>query len=239
MIRLGVNIDHIATLRQARGTDYPDPVEGALFCVEAGAGGITAHLREDRRHIQEKDVVEIARRIDVPFNLEMANTPEGVAFALELTPEEVCLVPEKRQELTTEGGLDVVQGEAELRPVIKQLNDIGVEVSLFVDPTIEHIQLSADMGAPTIELHTGRYCEHAEPEELARLIHAAEVGHQLGLKINAGHGIHLGNIEDILRIPHLDTLNIGHSIVSEAIFYGIKEATVRMLNAMARGAPSS
>lgn len=236
MTRLGVNIDHIATLRQARGTSYPDPVEGAQACIDAGAGGITAHLREDRRHIQDRDVRRLASECTVPFNLEMASAPDVVALAVEIQPQEVCLVPEKRQELTTEGGLDVVRERDALRPLIADFSKQETEVSLFIDPDEDQIRCAVDLGALTIELHTGTFCDTASSAELDRLIQGAELAASLGLNVNAGHGIHLGNIGEILRIPHLDTLNIGHSIVSDAVMVGMKEATRRMLAAIERGA---
>lgn len=237
-MRLGVNIDHVATLRQARGTDYPDPVAAALASIQAGAGGITAHLREDRRHIQDADVFRLKEEISVPLNLEMANTPDVMAVALKLQPEEVCLVPERREELTTEGGLNVTAEREALRSSIMTLGEMGAEVSLFIDPDLVQIEAAAELGAPCIELHTGTFCEAEGDEadaELARLIAGAEAGHAAGLKVNAGHGINLDNIHGILRIPYLDTLNIGHSIVCHAVMVGMEQATLAMLNAMKPG----
>lgn len=231
-LRLGVNIDHVATLRQARGTVYPDVVEAALLCEKAGAGGITAHLREDRRHIQDRDVYALMESIKVPLNLEMANEPEIVTIALDLCPAEVCIVPEKRQELTTEGGLDAAGSMTALAKTIAAMKDKEMEVSLFIDPDPAQIRASAELGAPCIELHTGTYCDASEAEaeeELERLIRGSDLAHELGLKVNAGHGINLENIDGIIKIPHLDTLNIGHSIIARAVFVGIEGAVSEML----------
>ncbi len=226
---LGVNIDHVATLRQVRLARYPDPVEAAFLCREAGADSITVHLREDRRHIQDSDVYRL--------NLEMANYPEIVRIAVEVRPEEVCLVPEKRAELTTEGGLDVLAHRAELAPTLRSLDDAGIVVSLFIDPDPAQIRAAAELGSPFIELHTGTFCDAEDPAEaemeLRRLVEGAALAHSLGLKVNAGHGIHLGNIDSILRIPHLQVLNIGHSIVSRAVMVGMGAAVHEMKHAMA------
>jgi len=235
-LKLGVNIDHVATLRQARGTTYPDPLEAFALCEQAGAHGITVHLREDRRHIQDRDVRELRRRISTRLNLEMANCPEIVGIALEVNPHEVCLVPEKREELTTEGGLDVVAHFEELKPTVQALKKAGIAVSLFIDPDAAQLEKAAELGVPYVELHTGTYCDAAADRlarERTRLIEGARHGHALGLKINAGHGINLSNIDGILGIPHLDTLNIGHSIVARAVFIGLKEAVAEMRSAMA------
>jgi len=235
-LRLGVNVDHVATLRQARGTNYPNVLEAAGACERAGAHGITVHLREDRRHIQDADVRALRKTIDVRLNLEMAASREILAIALEVVPDEVCLVPEKRQELTTEGGLDADGQREQLDPVIRALEDAGVAVSLFIDPDEAQIRASAELGAPCIELHTGTFCD-AEGEEAARelerLVEGASLAHGLGLTVNAGHGINLDNIGGILAIPHLDTLNIGHSVVARAVFVGMEEAVREMLAAMA------
>lgn len=234
-MRLGVNIDHVATLRQARGTSYPDPVDAARICEQSGAGGITAHLREDRRHIQDQDIYRLIEVLSVPLNLEMANAADVVEIALEIRPPEVCLVPERRQELTTEGGLDVIRDGEALTPSVRQLTEAGSEVSLFVDPDLDQIAAAAALGVPCIELHTGTYCEAqgaAADEELERLAAAAQAAHEAGLKVNAGHGISLQTIRGILRIPHLDTLNIGHSIVSHAVTVGIAAATRAMADAI-------
>jgi pyridoxine 5-phosphate synthase len=232
-LRLGVNIDHVATLRQARLGLYPDPIEAARRCAEAGAHSITVHLREDRRHIQERDVRALKQERILPLNLEMGNHPEIVGIALAIQPDEVCLVPEKRQELTTEGGLDVDGQFDALNDTVQKLKDAGMVVSLFIDPDPRQIRAAALMGATYIELHTGSYCERQEEEELARLITGARMAHHYGLKVNAGHGINLDNIAGILRLPHLEVLNIGHSIVARAVMAGMKDAVREMLSAMA------
>ena len=235
-MKLGVNIDHVATLRQARGTVYPDPLDAAIHCARAGAQGITAHLREDRRHIQDDDIFRLKELQPLPLNLEMANVESILELALSVRPAEVCLVPEKRQELTTEGGLDVVGQYDHLKDTVSSLSEAGIEVSLFVDPDIEAIVASKDLGAPTIELHTGSYCD-AEPNDRAvlmeQLIKAADHAHDLGLKVNAGHGINMENLGGILCIPHLDTLNIGHSIICRSVFLGLENAVIEMLEGMA------
>lgn len=241
-MRLGVNIDHVATLRQARGTSYPDPVAAGLICEKSGAGGITAHLREDRRHIQDRDVFRLSESLSVPLNLEMANAPDVVEIALQIQPPEICLVPERREELTTEGGLDVIRDAENLAPSIEQLTAAGAEVSLFVDPDLKQIAEAVSLGVPCIELHTGAFCEaegFAAEAELERLIAAAQAAHEAGLKVNAGHGISLQTINGILRIPHLDTLNIGHSIVSHAVTVGIAAATRAMADAIQQGVVSA
>jgi len=231
-MKLGVNIDHVATLRQARGTNYPDPLDAAILCARAGAHGITAHLREDRRHIQDEDIFRLKKLQSLPLNLEMANVEEIVEIALNVQPSEVCIVPEKRQELTTEGGLNVLQQFDSLKSNIKRLAEKGIEVSLFVDPEIEIITACKESGAPVIELHTGTYCDACvedRPELLEKLIAAARYAHQLGLKVNAGHGINLENVEGVLQVPHLDTLNIGHSIISYSVFVGLDQSVKEML----------
>ncbi len=234
-LKLGVNIDHVATLRQARGTDYPSVVEAALACEAAGAHGITVHLREDRRHIQDADVYALRKHLATRMNLEMANYPEIVEIALEVGPDEVCLVPEKREELTTEGGLDVAgHMEALLEPV-QRMKGAGIMVSLFIDPDPEQIQASARIGAPCIELHTGTFCNlapAARGPELERLITGARQAHALGLQVNAGHGLTLNNLSGLFDVPFMDTLNIGHSIVSHAVMVGIPAAVKAMLAAM-------
>jgi len=238
MLRLGVNIDHTATLREARyrGLDHgePDPVEAALLCIKAGCHGITAHLREDRRHIQDRDIDRLAEAITVPLNFEIANTSEMVAKAMKILPAAVCMVPEKREEVTTEGGLDV-QGQSEsVRRTVHQLQDAGIEVSLFIDPDKDVIQASKDSGAIAIELHTGAYAEaygdlEGRQRELQRLITAAEFAHALGLKVNAGHGLNYLNLHLIHQVPWLHELNIGHSIVSRALMVGFETAVNEML----------
>lgn len=235
MLRLGVNIDHVATVRQARGTVYPSVVESAGVCEAGGAHGITVHLREDRRHIQDADVFALRRKLSVPLNLEMANCPEIVRIACEVRPDEVCLVPEKRRELTTEGGLDVAGQIKKLRLTVGSLNSAGVKTSLFVEADERQLRACALLGVPYVELHTGTFCDAPRGRkraQLRKLIAGARLAHELGLKVNAGHGINLDNIGDILEIPHLDTLNIGHSIVSRAIFVGLRAAVEEMLKAM-------
>ncbi len=238
-IKLGVNIDHVATLRQARGTVYPDPFDAAKICAAAGAAGITVHLREDRRHIQDADVTRLAEARPLPINLEMANAEEIVLIALKIKPAEVCLVPEKRQELTTEGGLDVPGNFQTVKNNVQRLQANGSEVSLFIDPDEAVIDAAAKTGAKVIELHTGAYCDETDPEKAAELLQlliaGAEQAHRLGLKVNAGHGINLDNIAGILKIPHLDTLNIGHSIIARAVFVGLEKAVAEMLAAIRNG----
>ncbi|KTT50700.1 pyridoxine 5'-phosphate synthase [Pseudomonas oryzihabitans] len=225
-VLLGVNIDHVATLRQARGTRYPDPVKAALDAEEAGADGITLHLREDRRHIQERDVRLLRDLLQTRMNLEVALTPEMLAFAQEIRPEHVCLVPERREELTTEGGLDVLGQVQRIRDAIAVLP--ASEVSLFIDPDLQQIQAAKDSGAPVIELHTGRYAEaetqEAQAHELQRLAKAMEFATGLGLVVNAGHGLHYHNVQPIAALPGINELNIGHAIVAQAVFVGFKQA---------------
>lgn len=239
-IYLGVNIDHVATIRQARGTTrYPDPVQAAILSEEAGADGITLHLREDRRHIQERDVRLIREVILTRMNFEMAVTPEMLAFAEEIRPEHVCLVPEKRSELTTEGGLSVVGHETKLGPAISRLQSMGSEVSIFIDADCDQIQAAFDLGAPAIEIHTGRYAEaHSAAEqlqELMRIEKAAYFAHDLGLKVNAGHGLSYQNVKPIANIEILHELNIGHAIIARAIFTGLKAAVSEMKQLMLEG----
>jgi pyridoxine 5-phosphate synthase len=234
-LKLGVNIDHVATLRQVRGTDYPDLLAAARLCEKAGAKGITVHLREDRRHIQDGDVYGLRRAISTRLNLEMANVPSIVRIALDVHPDEVCIVPERRQELTTEGGLDLFSSRRTLQEHIRALGRDGIVVSLFIAPDPRQIQAAADLGAPCIELHTGTFCDargRTAHAELDRLVAGAEQAHALGLQVNAGHGINLDNVGRILRTPHLDTLNIGHSLVARAVFVGLAKAVRDMLQAM-------
>lgn len=240
MLKLGVNIDHVATIREARyrgqPSGEPDPVAAALECEAAGAHGITAHLREDRRHIQDRDVWQLRERIRTRLNLEMANAPEIVGIAEKLRPDIVCIVPERRQEVTTEGGLDVAGQLTSLTGTRNRMNDTGIEVSLFIAPDIAQVEAAAQTGSQFIELHTGRFAEefHREgrDEELKRLITAAETAHQLGLRVNAGHGLNYENLPTLLQVPHLVELNIGHSIVSRAVFAGIADAVREMLALM-------
>jgi pyridoxine 5-phosphate synthase len=244
-LKLGVNIDHVATLREARyrgrSAGEPDPVTAALVCEKAGAEGITAHLREDRRHIQDNDIIELRRQIRTRLNLEMANSPEIVALALETKPDIICLVPEHRQELTTEGGLDVVGQTTALAETCKRMKAAGIEVSLFVDPDPRQVEASAKVGAQFIELHTGQFaeCFSIEPErkaELERLSAAATQAHELGLQVNAGHGLTVGNLSHLNCVPHLVEWNIGHHIVSRAISIGLVAAVTEMIEVM-RGYP--
>ncbi len=229
-IKLGVNIDHVATLRQARGTRYPDPVEAAALAERAGADGITVHLREDRRHIQERDVRLLSETLRTKLNLEMAVTEEMLAFAETLRPEDCCLVPEKRQELTTEGGLDVAASTDRIEAACRRLAAAGVRVSLFIDPEQRQLDAAKAVGAPVVELHTGRYADAPDAgsraEELARIAEAARYAHDLGLVVNAGHGLHYHNTAEIAAIPELNELNIGHAIIARAVISGL-EAAVR------------
>ncbi len=229
---LGVNIDHVATLRQARGTAYPDPVNAALICEQAGAEGITLHLREDRRHIQDDDVRRMRPVLTTHMNLEMAVTAEMVEFAKEIKPHHVCFVPEKRQEVTTEGGLDVVGHFEDVKKATQELSAIGCDVSLFIDADIAQIDAAAACGAPTIELHTGAYADAETPEaqqhELERIIQGAEYAASKGLVVNAGHGLNLDNVTPIAKIPQIHELNIGHSIIADAVFVGLAQAVQQM-----------
>ena len=242
-LRLGVNVDHVATLRQARYATMPDskntepdPVAAASICERAGASGITAHLRADRRHMQERDLERLRANIMTKLNLEMGNTPEIVDFALRLQPDEVCLVPEKREEITTEGGIDLVRHERELTPAVKRLHAVGIRVSLFIDPDPEQIDAAVQLEAEMVELHTGAlanaFTENVERQELERLREAAIRASNFGLQVNAGHGINYRNIALIHKIPHLAELNIGHSIVARAMFVGIEAAVREMVAAL-------
>jgi len=242
MLKLGVNIDHVATIREARyrglGHGEPDPVAAAVVCEAAGAHGITAHLREDRRHIQDRDIQKLREVVKTRLNLEMANAPEIINIALELKPEIVCIVPERRLEVTTEGGLDVVGAEKSLTETCKRMQDAGIEVSLFIAPDEKQIEASARTGAQFIELHTGRFAEDFHDQaksaaELQRLIAGAKQAHGLGLKVNAGHGLNYQNLPTLFRVPHLVELNIGHSLVSRAVFTGMEPAVKEMLRVMA------
>ena len=229
---LGVNIDHVATLRQARGTDYPDPTEAVRICEANGADLITLHLREDRRHIQDSDVIRIRDVITTRMNLEMAVTDEMEAIARQVQPEDVCLVPEKREELTTEGGLDVAGQQRTLAGFVQGLESDGIRVSLFIDPDPTQIKASANVGASAIELHTGVYAEAdneaSAKRELTRLAAARDLGESLGLRVNAGHGLHYGNVEPIAAMPGIAELNIGHAIIARAVFSGLADAVREM-----------
>ena len=231
-ILLGVNIDHVATLRQARGTRYPDPVKAALDAEEAGADGITVHLREDRRHIQERDVRLLKDVLQTRMNFEMGVTDFMLDFAEQIRPEHICLVPETRQELTTEGGLDVAGQEERVRAAVQRLSMLGCEVSLFIDAEERQIEASRRIGAPAIELHTGRYADAHTPEEaareLARIRDGVACGLAHGLIVNAGHGLHYHNVEPVAAIAGVHELNIGHAIVAHALFVGFKGAVAEM-----------
>ena len=254
MLKLGVNIDHVATIREARyrgrGFGEPDPVEAARVCEAAGAHGITMHLREDRRHIQDRDVWKLRETVKTRLNLEMANVPEIIGIALKLKPDIVCIVPERRAEVTTEGGLDVVAAEQSLTETRKKMNDAGIEVSLFIAPDEQQIEASARVGNQFVELHTGAFAEEfhrwgeatdeparggARPTdlpELQRFISGAKQAHTLGLKVNAGHGLNYINLSLLHQVPHLVELNIGHSIVSRAVMVGLGKAVKEMLALM-------
>jgi len=231
-LRLGVNIDHVATVRNARGGTHPDPVRAALLAAEAGADGITAHLREDRRHIIDSDIERLMAEIGLPLNFEMAATEEMLALALRHKPHAACLVPERREERTTEGGLDVVGGHNHLAPIIAKLRDAGIRVSLFIAPDLPQLDMAAHLGAPVVELHTGPYCHAAAgPEraiELTRMAAAAAHGHALGLEVHAGHGLDYETVGDVAALPELAELNIGHFLIGEAIFVGLGSAIQRM-----------
>lgn len=234
-ILLGVNIDHVATLRQARGTSYPRPAEAAHIAERGGADSITVHLREDRRHIQDHDLNEINKVMRTHMNLEMAVTDEMVAVAKRIKPSDVCLVPEKREELTTEGGLDVAGQVDKVRAACKELGKAGIRVSLFIDPDRAQLDAAVETGAPVVELHTGKYADTEGDEqagEFARIVDAAEYGHGLGLAINAGHGLHYFNVKPIAGIEQIVELNIGHAIVARAVFDGLGSAVSEMKRLM-------
>lgn len=232
VIDLGVNIDHVATLRNARGTIYPDPVQAALLAEEAGADCITLHLREDRRHIRDADVEAIRPQLRTRMNLESAVTREMLDFACRIRPQDVCLVPERRNEVTTEGGLDVAGHFSDVQAAVRQLQAEGIRVSLFIDADPVQIRAAAEAGAPVVEIHTGRYAdavnESEQQQELARVQAGVLEGVKLGLKVNAGHGLHYTNVQAIAAIPEIAELNIGHAIVSEAVFVGWKNAVKEM-----------
>jgi len=237
-LKLGVNIDHVATLREARyrGRDRgePDPIEAALICEAAGAYGITAHLREDRRHILDRDVRQLRDSIKTRLNLEMANSPEILQIALDLKPEIVCIVPERREEVTTEGGLDAVANWMALADSRMRLNDRGIEVSLFIGPDLDQVEAAAKVGAQFIELHTGAFAEHYNrkrdrADQIERLVRCAELARELGLSVNAGHGLNYQNLSGLFLVPHLVELNIGHSIISRALTVGLSIAVKEML----------
>lgn len=236
MLKLGVNVDHVATVRQARRTPYPDVVEAALAAERGGADGITVHLREDRRHIQDADVAALLGRLSTKLNLEMAATAEMVEIACRLSPPDACLVPERREELTTEGGLDVAGTTEIVGSAVSRLKGAGVRISLFIDPSEEQIAAAWRIGADAVELHTGAYaeagCEEERSAELERLRRAALVAHGRGLLVNAGHGLTLENVAPVAALPELAELNIGHSIVARALFVGMEEAAREMKRCM-------
>jgi len=235
-ILLGVNIDHVATLRQARGTRYPDPVHAALQAEQAGADSITLHLREDRRHIQEEDVRVLKERLLTRMNLEMAVTNDMLAFAETLKPEDCCLVPERREELTTEGGLDVAGQEDKINDACRRLADADIRVSLFIDADIEQIEAAKRCNAPIIEIHTGHFADAGNRDEVMqqylKIEQAVELAHGLGLQVNAGHGLHYHNVKTIAALPHIKELNIGHAIIAEAVFVGLPTAVNNMKQLM-------
>ena len=237
-LELGINIDHIATLRNARGTIYPDPLKAARLAEEAGADLITLHLREDRRHIKDADLLALRPLIKTRMNLECAVTLEMLNIACQVKPDDVCLVPEKREEVTTEGGLDVIGHFASVKAATTQLKNAGIRVSLFIDPEEKQIQAAKDVGATGVELHTGRYADldgDAQSQELERIRKAAQFGVNLGLRVNAGHGLHEGNVSLIAAIAELSELNIGHAIVAEALFKGWQKAIMDMKSLIVRG----
>lgn len=239
-LRLGVNVDHVATVRNARGIAHPDPVRAALIAAEAGADGITAHLREDRRHIVDDDIERLMDALEIPLNFEMAATEEMLKIALRHKPHAACIVPEKREELTTEGGLDAVGGHNHLKPIIAELGRAGIRVSLFIDPDPRQLDAAVSLGAPVVELHTGRYCEVEEAEreaELARIVAAAAHAEKIGLECHAGHGLSYETVGPVAAIPSLVELNIGHFLVGEAIFTGLADAIRRMREAMDAARP--
>jgi pyridoxine 5-phosphate synthase len=241
-LRLGVNIDHVATLRNARGGKYPDPIRAADIAIAAGADGITAHLREDRRHIRDDDIAALKGRIGKPLNLEMAATPEMVAIAVKTRPHAACLVPERREERTTEGGLDVASQREKLAPVVRELTAAGIRVSLFIAPEKAQIETAAALGAPVIEIHTGSWCEAATAgapaaasKEFQRISEAAALAQGLGLEVHAGHGLDYLTAERIASLAQVVELNIGHFLIAEAVFVGLDKAITKMRAAMDRG----
>ncbi|MEG3125206.1 pyridoxine 5'-phosphate synthase [Sphingomonas sp. GB1N7] len=232
-LRLGVNIDHVATVRNARGAGYPDPVRAALLAAQAGADGITAHLREDRRHITDDDIARLSDQLTIPLNLEMAATDEMLAIALRHRPHAACIVPEKREELTTEGGLDAAGLHDRLAPLVGELKAANIRVSLFIEPDARQIEAALRLGAPVVELHTGRYAEldgAARADELRRLADAAALAAKNGIEVHAGHGLTYDNVAPIAAIPQVRELNIGHFLIGEAMFVGLGEA-VRLMRA--------
>ena len=240
MIRLGVNVDHVATVRQARGIDVPDPVEAALLAEKGGADGVTVHLREDRRHIQERDVELLRQKVKTKLNLEMAVTPEMAGQAERFRPDDACLVPERREELTTEGGLDVLAHKGKVQEAVRRLQGQGIRVSLFVDPQEAQIEVSREVGAHGVEIHTGRYCNASDDRtsELEEVAAAASLARRLGLEVHGGHGLNYENVLPITHIPEIVELNIGHSIVARAILVGIEQAVREMKEILNRACAS-
>jgi pyridoxine 5-phosphate synthase len=239
-LRLGVNIDHVATIRNARGGAHPDPVRAARVAQSAGADGITAHLREDRRHISDDDIRRLRDEIDLPLNLEMAATDEMLGIALDHLPHAACIVPEKRAERTTEGGLDVAGAKARLAPFVRKMDGAGIRVSLFVEPERSQLEAARAMGAPVVELHTGAYCEATgarRAQELARIVEAARIAEAIGLECHAGHGLSFDTVGPVAEIPTIVELNIGHFLIGEAIFGGLSEAVRRMRTLMDEARP--
>ena len=230
-LRLGVNIDHVATVRNARGGDNPDPVRAAILAASAGADGITAHLREDRRHISDDDIERLTEALTIPLNLEMAATEEMLAIALKAKPHAACIVPEKREERTTEGGIDCVTQFGRLKPIVAALSQAGIRVSMFIEPDRKQIDAAHNLGAPVVELHTGAYANAsgAARDKILKHIHnGAEFGADLGLEIHAGHGLTYENVKPIAAIPHIRELNIGHFLIGEAVFVGLEESIKKM-----------
>ncbi len=241
-VRLGLNIDHVATLRNARGGSRPHPIRAARIAIEAGADGITAHLREDRRHIRDEDIRRIKAEIEAPLNLEMAATEEMTLIAIETVPHACCIVPERREEITTEGGLDAAGSHAALGPIVRRLSDAGIRVSLFIDPEPRQVDGAVRVSAPVIELHTGQYCEAwlagddvAARHEFQRIVRAAELAAQAGLEVHAGHGLDYETAAHLAALPQIRELNIGHVIIGESVFVGLPEAISRMRDTIARG----
>ena len=231
-MRLGINVDHVATVRQARQIDIPDPVEAALLAEKGGADGITVHLREDRRHIQERDVERLRERLATKLNLEMAVTPEMLEYAKRIRPDDVCLVPERREELTTEGGLNVIAHRAKVKETVDRLQGAGIHVNLFIDPQAKQIEVSREIGAHGVEIHTGQYCDASgdRKRELKEVKSAASLAHRLGLEVHGGHGLNYDNVLPIVAIPEIVELNIGHSIIARAIMVGMERAVMEMKN---------
>ena len=234
MIKLGVNIDHVATIRESRKINYPDPIHAAFLAEQGGADSIVAHLREDRRHIQDRDLTILRQTVKTRLNLEMAATQEMVNIALNVKPDQATIVPERREELTTEGGLDVIMGKEHLSKNIRLLNDGGIEVSLFINPDLDQVSTSAKIGAHAVEIHTGAFCEAKNQKimqmEMEKIINAAKLAKKLNLKVAAGHGLHYKNIIPLLSIKEIEEYNIGHSIVAKALFVGFERAVAEMVS---------